>query len=173
MNLTIRKEFRAHVIKVIDGLKIIPILEQGGIMADAHAPLKLIEFIKSLFLEFISQPCREIAFFIGPRNRIEHMHCRNGLKCGHNFRRGCKLKLSGFQDGARQVFQEIKNTCRFWLQLTESFIINKYINDLFLFGQSGHPAGIFFCSERIFTPGFIPKPEREIVTEPEIAHQNL
>ena len=66
MYFTIREELRAHVVEMIALLEVAIIIENSRIINESNLLVEAVQFIEGLLLEFISEPCRNVALLVCP-----------------------------------------------------------------------------------------------------------
>ena len=66
MNLTVREELGAHIIKVITLLKVPEILPENRVIQNGQFLGLSIKLVVSILLELVSKPCGHIPLLIGP-----------------------------------------------------------------------------------------------------------
>ena len=164
--------FCRHVEEVVGGLEASPVLFKLAVVAQTHALGHGVELGEGLVLEFVAQPCRGVAGFIGPRHRERHFEFGHRLEELHGLGGGGEFHAA-FGGEAGQRLEELEYARFALLEFAEGLEVHEQIEYLLLLGGVGNPGDVFVGGEGIFVPGGVGEAVGDILRELVVLEQEL
>ena len=158
---------------MVAGLQILPVFLEHGVFAAVHLLAERIKFVYGFVLHLVAQPRRGVALLVDPACGVGHVDGRHGLKKRHDLARCLEHEVLVGQDGVGQCLQEFHDSGFGLVVGTERFVVDKNVDELFVFGQSRQPAFELVGSQRPLTPTAVAKAQGNVVAQRIVLEQNF
>ena len=177
VDVAVRPVLGAHVIEVIAGGELAPILEDVFVTAGMgflDRALELVELGGGIVLDRVSEPCREIAFGVGPRPELGDRVLIHRLIRVDHLRWREKVVVTGLaiEDLLGQCIEKLEDPGIRPLMLTECLVIHEEVAELTVSVDLIHPSRELLGGEWPFLPVSIGESKGDVVGQAIILQKN-